>query len=73
MRLQEDGLPPGASVEERQCHLWQQLLDREAKLQSAAQELQTLRSQQASEMKEVNSLDFSFRSPTVSTVSDLLT
>ncbi|XP_045912619.1 coiled-coil domain-containing protein 30 isoform X1 [Micropterus dolomieu] len=55
MRLQEDGLPPGASVEERQCHLWQQLLDSEAKLQSAAQELQTLRSQQASEMKEVES------------------
>lgn len=48
-------MPPGASVEERQCHLWQQLLDSEAKLQSAAQELQTLRSQQASEMKEVES------------------
>ncbi|XP_063739318.1 coiled-coil domain-containing protein 30 isoform X3 [Eleginops maclovinus] len=55
MRLQEDGLPPGASVEERQCHLWQQLLDREANLQSATQELQTLRTQQACEMKEVES------------------
>ncbi|XP_078110833.1 uncharacterized protein ccdc30 isoform X2 [Sander vitreus] len=53
MRLQEDGLPPGASVEERQRHLWQQLLAREANLQSSTQELQTLRTQQASEMKEV--------------------
>ncbi|XP_037629782.1 coiled-coil domain-containing protein 30 isoform X2 [Sebastes umbrosus] len=55
MRLQEDGLPPGASVEEQRRHLWQQLLAREANLQSAAQELQTLRTQQASEMKEVES------------------
>ncbi|XP_070823882.1 coiled-coil domain-containing protein 30 isoform X2 [Chaetodon trifascialis] len=55
MRLQEDGLPPGASVEERQCHLWQQLLNSEAKLRSAAQELQTLRTQQANEMTEVES------------------
>ncbi|XP_031142133.1 coiled-coil domain-containing protein 30 isoform X2 [Sander lucioperca] len=53
MRLQEDGLPPGASVEERQRHLWQQLLAREANLQSSTQELQMLRTQQASEMKEV--------------------
>lgn len=57
MRLQEDGLPPGASMEERQHHLWQELLAREAKLQAATQELQTLRTQQASEMKEVNILD----------------
>lgn len=55
MRLQEDGLPPGASVEERQCHLWHQLLEREAKLHSATQELQTLRTQQANEMQEVES------------------
>ncbi|XP_042347785.1 coiled-coil domain-containing protein 30 isoform X3 [Plectropomus leopardus] len=55
VRLQEDGLPPGASMEERQRHLWQQLLTREAKLQSATQELQTLRTQQANEMKEVES------------------
>ncbi|XP_044068864.1 trichohyalin isoform X2 [Siniperca chuatsi] len=55
MRLQEDGLPPGASVEVRQHHLWQQLLDSEAKLQSANQELRTLRTQQANEMKEVES------------------
>ncbi|XP_035512389.1 coiled-coil domain-containing protein 30 isoform X4 [Morone saxatilis] len=55
VRLQEDGLPPGASVEERQRHLWQQLLNSEAKLQSATQELQTARTQQANEMKEVES------------------
>ncbi|KAG7227042.1 hypothetical protein INR49_022389 [Caranx melampygus] len=55
MRLQEDGLPPSASVEERQRHLWQQLLQSEAKLQSATQELQTIRTQQANEMKEVES------------------
>lgn len=58
MRLQEDGLPSGASVEERQRHLWQQLLDTEAKLRSSTQELQTLRTQQANEMKEVNTLDY---------------
>ncbi|KAI3357304.1 hypothetical protein L3Q82_015758 [Scortum barcoo] len=55
MRLQEDGLPPGASVEERQRHLWRQLLDSEAKYQSSIQELQILRTQQANEMKEVES------------------
>ncbi|XP_031700879.1 coiled-coil domain-containing protein 30 isoform X3 [Anarrhichthys ocellatus] len=55
MRLQEDGLPPGASVEEQQRHLWQQLLAKEATLESATQELQTVRTQQASEMKEVES------------------
>ncbi|XP_041800853.1 coiled-coil domain-containing protein 30 isoform X3 [Chelmon rostratus] len=54
-RLQEDGLPPGASVEERQRHLWQQLLDSETKLRSANQELRTLRTQQANEMTEVES------------------
>ncbi|XP_034393669.1 coiled-coil domain-containing protein 30 isoform X2 [Cyclopterus lumpus] len=53
MRLQEDGLPPGASTEQQQRHLWRQLLAREATLQSATQELQTLRTQQANEMKEV--------------------
>lgn len=53
MRLQQNGLSPGASAEERQRHLWQQLLDSEAKLHSASEELQTLRTQQASEMKEV--------------------
>lgn len=57
VRLQEDGLPPGASVEERQRHLWQQLLNSEAKLRSAYQELRTLRTQQANEVTEVNTLD----------------
>ncbi|XP_034447803.1 coiled-coil domain-containing protein 30 isoform X2 [Hippoglossus hippoglossus] len=55
MRLQEDGLPPAASAEERQRHLWQQLLRGETKLRSVTQELQTLRTQQANEMKEVES------------------
>ena len=45
-------------MEERQHHLWQELLAKEAKLQAAAQELQTLRTQQANEMKEVNMLDY---------------
>ncbi|XP_059188895.1 coiled-coil domain-containing protein 30 [Centropristis striata] len=55
MQLQEDGLPPGACAEERQRHLWQQLLAKEAELKSATRELETLRTQQASEMKEVES------------------
>ncbi|MED6238568.1 hypothetical protein ATANTOWER_024980 [Ataeniobius toweri] len=54
-RLQGDGLPPEANAEERQRHLWQQLLGAEAKLQSVSTELQTLRTQQANEMKEVES------------------
>ncbi|XP_019743493.1 coiled-coil domain-containing protein 30 isoform X2 [Hippocampus comes] len=54
-RLQQDGLPPGASPEERQHHLWRRLLDTEAALQLSAQELRNLRSQQATEMKEVDS------------------
>lgn len=53
-RLQDDGLPPGVGAEERQRHLWRQLLDSEEKLRAANQELQTLRTQQASEMAEVN-------------------
>ncbi|XP_041860848.1 paramyosin isoform X2 [Melanotaenia boesemani] len=55
MRLQEDGLPPEASMEARQHHLWQLLISSEAKLLSVTQELQTLRTQQANEMKEVES------------------
>ncbi|XP_061759800.1 coiled-coil domain-containing protein 30 isoform X2 [Nerophis ophidion] len=55
MRLQGDGLPSEASSDERQRHLWQRLLDAEAKLQQSTQELHTLRSQQANEMKEVDS------------------
>ena len=53
MRLQEDGVPAGASVEEQRQHLWQQLLNTEAKLLSVTEELQTLRTQQAKEMEEV--------------------
>ncbi|KAM3872406.1 uncharacterized protein ccdc30 [Diretmus argenteus] len=55
VRLQEDGLAPGASADDRQCHLWRQLVHSEAKLHSFTQELQTIRSQQATEMKEVES------------------
>lgn len=58
VRLQQDGLPAAVSVEERQRHLWQQLLKSEAKFQSATQELQSLRTQQASEMKEVRHVAF---------------
>ncbi|XP_030588485.1 coiled-coil domain-containing protein 30 isoform X2 [Archocentrus centrarchus] len=54
-RLQEDGLSPGASAEERQRHLWQQLLNSEVKLHAATKEVQTLRMQQANEMKELES------------------
>ncbi|XP_014908426.1 coiled-coil domain-containing protein 30 isoform X1 [Poecilia latipinna] len=54
-RLQDDGVPPEAGAAERQQHLWRQLLDAEAKLQSVSKELQTLRTQQANEMKEVES------------------
>ncbi|XP_027867699.1 coiled-coil domain-containing protein 30 isoform X1 [Xiphophorus couchianus] len=54
-RLQDDGLPPEAGAEERQQHLWRQLLNAEAMLQSVSKELQALRTQQANEMKEVES------------------
>ncbi|XP_062316183.1 coiled-coil domain-containing protein 30 isoform X1 [Osmerus eperlanus] len=53
VRLQEDGLPPGASSEERQRHLWRQLREGDAALRSSQQEMLALRTQQASEMKEV--------------------
>ncbi|CAJ1085478.1 coiled-coil domain-containing protein 30 isoform X2 [Xyrichtys novacula] len=51
----DDNGPLGSGVEKRQCHLCQQQLDNEAKLQSAIQELQTIRTQQANEMQEVES------------------
>ncbi|XP_041654452.1 coiled-coil domain-containing protein 30 isoform X2 [Cheilinus undulatus] len=51
----DDGGSLGTGVKEQQCHLCHQLLDSEAKLQSAIQELQTLRTQQADEMQEVES------------------
>ncbi|XP_064153963.1 coiled-coil domain-containing protein 30 isoform X2 [Anguilla rostrata] len=52
-RLREDGLPPTASPDERQRHLWRLLRRCEGSLASATQDLQTLRTQQAAEMKEV--------------------
>jgi len=53
-RLQEDGLAPAAGAEERQRHLWRELVGSEGKLQATCQELQSLRAQQAGEMKEVS-------------------
>ncbi|XP_031649979.1 coiled-coil domain-containing protein 30 isoform X3 [Oncorhynchus kisutch] len=53
LRLQEGGLAPSASAEESQRHLWRQLLHCEGDLRTATQELHTLRTQQAAEMKEV--------------------
>ncbi|KAM9444645.1 uncharacterized protein ccdc30 isoform 2-T2 [Clarias gariepinus] len=55
VRLEKDGLPCQASADERQCHLWRLLQNSEGSLASAIQELQALREQQASEMKEVES------------------
>ncbi|XP_034551739.1 coiled-coil domain-containing protein 30 isoform X2 [Notolabrus celidotus] len=55
VRTEGDSGPLGASVEKQQCQLCQQLLDSEAKLQSSIQELQTIRTQQANEMQEVES------------------
>ncbi|XP_060794192.1 coiled-coil domain-containing protein 30 isoform X2 [Neoarius graeffei] len=55
MRLEKDGVPPEASADERQCHLWRLLQSSEGSLASATQELQALRKQQTSEMKEVES------------------
>ncbi|KAF5903538.1 coiled-coil domain-containing protein 30-like isoform X1 [Clarias magur] len=55
VRLEKDGVPPQASADERQCHLWRLLQNSEGSLASAIQELQALREQQASEMKEVES------------------
>lgn len=51
--MEKDGIPPEASADERQCHLWRLLRNNEDNLASATQELQALREQQASEMKEV--------------------
>ncbi|XP_054651437.1 coiled-coil domain-containing protein 30 isoform X2 [Dunckerocampus dactyliophorus] len=53
--IQGDDLPPVVSTDEQQRHLWRRLLDTEAELQQSTQELHTLRSQQANEMKEVDS------------------
>lgn len=54
VRLEKDGLPCQASADERQCHLWRLLQNSEGSLASAIQELQALREQQASEMKEAS-------------------
>lgn len=54
MRLEKDGVPPEASADERQCHLWCLLRSSEGSLASATQELQALRKQQANEMKEAS-------------------
>ncbi|XP_016373504.1 coiled-coil domain-containing protein 30-like isoform X1 [Sinocyclocheilus rhinocerous] len=53
LRLQRDGVSPEASVEERELHLWHLLQRSEGSLSAATEVLQTLRTQQASEMREV--------------------
>ncbi|TRY96628.1 hypothetical protein DNTS_024254 [Danionella cerebrum] len=53
IRLQRDGLSPEASEKERERHLWRLLQCSESSLNTAAEDLQTLRTQQASEMREV--------------------
>ncbi|XP_036447581.1 coiled-coil domain-containing protein 30 isoform X2 [Colossoma macropomum] len=53
VHLQEDGLSPEASADERQRHLWRLLQRSEGSLAAATEELQALRTQQASEMREV--------------------
>ncbi|KAL7864781.1 hypothetical protein AOLI_G00162010 [Acnodon oligacanthus] len=53
VRLQKDGLSPEASADEQQCHLWRLLQRSEGTLAAATEELQALRTQQASEMREV--------------------
>lgn len=53
LRLHRDGVSPEASSEERERHLWHLLQSSEGRLTSATEDLQTLRTQQASEMREV--------------------
>ncbi|XP_073678773.1 uncharacterized protein ccdc30 [Garra rufa] len=53
LRLQGDGVSPEASAEERELHLWHLLQRSEGSLTTATEDLQTLRTQQASEMREV--------------------
>ncbi|XP_016356407.1 coiled-coil domain-containing protein 30-like isoform X2 [Sinocyclocheilus anshuiensis] len=53
LHLQRDGVSPEASVEERELHLWRLLQHSEGSLSAATEDLQTLRTQQASEMREV--------------------
>ncbi|XP_074537403.1 uncharacterized protein ccdc30 isoform X3 [Halichoeres trimaculatus] len=54
-RTEGDSSPLEASVQKQQCQVCQQLLNSEAKLESAIEELQILRTQQANEMQEVES------------------
>ncbi|XP_026097480.1 coiled-coil domain-containing protein 30 isoform X1 [Carassius auratus] len=53
LRLQRDGVSPEAPAEERELHLWRLLQRSEGSLTAATEDLQTLRTQQASEMREV--------------------
>ncbi|XDV45893.1 hypothetical protein PO909_013905 [Leuciscus waleckii] len=53
LRLHRDGVSPEASTEERERHLWLLLQSSEGSLTSATEDLQSLRTQQASEMREV--------------------
>ncbi|XP_031422588.1 coiled-coil domain-containing protein 30 isoform X3 [Clupea harengus] len=53
LRLQKDGVSSDTSPEQRLCHLWQLLVQSEGELLTSSEELQTLRRQQATEMKEV--------------------
>ncbi|XP_077070609.1 uncharacterized protein ccdc30 isoform X6 [Siphateles boraxobius] len=53
LRLHRDGLSPEASTEERERHLWHLLQSSEGSLTAATEDLQSLRTQQASEMREV--------------------
>ncbi|KAA0707035.1 Coiled-coil domain-containing protein 30 [Triplophysa tibetana] len=53
LRLRRDGLSPEAPLEERERHLWHLLQSSECSLTSATEDLQTLRTQQAGEMREV--------------------
>ncbi|XP_065142035.1 uncharacterized protein ccdc30 isoform X3 [Paramisgurnus dabryanus] len=53
LRLHGDGMSPEAPAEERERHLWRLLQRSEGSLTTATEDLQTLRTQQASEMREV--------------------
>ncbi|XP_056097790.1 coiled-coil domain-containing protein 30 isoform X2 [Rhinichthys klamathensis goyatoka] len=53
LRLHRDGVSPEASTDERERHLWHLLQSSEGSLTAATEDLQSLRTQQASEMREV--------------------
>lgn len=54
LRLQRDSVSPEAPAEERELHLWRLLQRSEGSLTTATEDLQALRTQQASEMREVS-------------------